>query len=541
MHRAARAFQAADARLDRWWIGPLAKLPLANRQVRAARTLLGAGRQLAAAGEQAARDVDFERVRLVDGRIDPTAFGDLAGPLHRALVVVRRVKRQLEQARVPLLLPSVERPLVRLHARVQTVENRTETAELAARVVPELLGAHGRRRYFVAIQTPAELRGSGGIIGSFATLTTTGGSLALDHVGRTLELNQGGDPSRRQLSGPPDYVARYARFSPERTWQNVTMSPDFPSVARVVQNLYPQSGGESIDGVIGVDPIALASLLDLTGPVSVPGWPDPLSSANAADVLLRQQYERFDEPARVDFLGSTAQAVFGRLITAALPARAAVVRALAPSVQGRHLMLFSDRPDEQRFLERIGAAGTMPSVRGDFFAAVLHDASGNKIDAYLQRTVRYQAAYDPKTGTVHAEASVILENRAAASGLPAIVIGGAGPIPTRPGDNRLYLSLYSPLVFDGAVVDGAPLLLESARELGRNVYSAFVTVPAKRSVTVVVRLTGTIARGNRYCLDVLRQPMVLADSLDLAFRAAGRGGVSTPPAHPARRPASCTE
>ncbi len=42
-------------------------------------------------------------------------------------------------------------------------------------------------------------------------------------------------------------------------------------MAQVIGGLYPQSGGEPIDGAISVDPITLAAFLKLTGPVAVDG------------------------------------------------------------------------------------------------------------------------------------------------------------------------------------------------------------------------------------------------------------------------------
>ncbi|HWC11028.1 MAG TPA: DUF4012 domain-containing protein, partial [Acidimicrobiales bacterium] len=396
-----------------------------------------------------------------------------------------------------------------------------QAAALAARVVPELFGASGPRRYFVAIVTPAELRGSGGMIANFAELEAASGRLQLGRVGRTGDLNAGGDPSSRRLTGPPEYVARYGRFSPERTWQNVTMSPDFPSVAEVVTSLYPQSGGAPVDGVISVDPVALQDLLELTGPVRVPEWPEPLSSANAVDVLLRRQYERFDRAERVDFLASAARAVFGRLTDISLPAPARVVRTLAPAVRGRHLMLFSSRSEEQRLFERMGATGAMPPVRGDFLALVTQNAGANKIDPFLQRSLSYRATVDPETGAVRSEAVVHLHNRAPAAGLPGPVLGPGIP-GGEPGDNRLYLSVYSPLDLEGALIDDRPLLMESARELQRNVYSAYLTVPSERSVTLRLRLRGNVPAGARYRLEVARQATVSDDDVEVHVEVPGQ-------------------
>lgn len=511
---AAQAFDSADARLGRWWIHPIGSLPIAGRHLTALRAIMTSGHEMGAAGARTARDVDLEGVRLVNGSIDTAALRRMEEPLNDAYTALRRAREKLDRARSPILMPVLDNVVAELQADVHEALETAETAALAVRVGVDLFGGAGPRRYFVAIQTPSELRASGGIIGNFGILSAVDGRIRLDHLGRTAELNVAGDPSSRRLSGPPDYLARYARFTPELIWQNVTMSPDFPSVGGVIQSLYPQSGGEQIDGVLSIDPVALAAFLQLTGPVSVPGWPAPLTAGNAADVLLEQQYQRLDQDDRVDFLGVTAQTVFDRLTSTALPRPSELARILAPVVRTGHLMLYSPRQDEQRLFERIGAVGAMPAVRGDFLSVVVQDASGNKVDTFLHRSVEYRATFDPATGAVEGEATIRLENRAPSAGLPARMINGSGANPTPPGENRLYLSVYSPLALRAARLEGHPLLMESARELDRRVYSAFITIPSQQSATVVVHLSGRLGRG-AYLLDVVRQGMVSPDVLDV--------------------------
>ena len=69
--------------------------------------------------------------------------------------------------------------------------------------------------------------------------------------------------------GPPDLVARYSRFDVANTWRNLTMTPDFPSLAVAANELYQQSGGQPINGVISVDPAGLAALMGLLDADSV--------------------------------------------------------------------------------------------------------------------------------------------------------------------------------------------------------------------------------------------------------------------------------
>src|SRR5207248_684885 len=100
---------------------------------------------------------------------------------------------------------------------------------------------------------------------------------------RTSEFDAAGAPPRT-LQAPKDFVRRYSRFDVAREWTNVNMSPDFPTVAAVIADQYKQYSGTRVDGVIAVDPLGLAHLLTLTGPVQVPGWPTPIGANNVVKI-----------------------------------------------------------------------------------------------------------------------------------------------------------------------------------------------------------------------------------------------------------------
>ena len=115
-----------------------------------------------------------------------------------------------------------------------------------------MLGGDGPRTYFVAFTTPAEARGLGGFMGTWAELRADDGRLEVDPNGsdrRADRRRMGAAPP--VLDGPADYLARYGRFGagvdgePVAVdfWSNVTMSPDFPSITEVFAQLYPASGG----------------------------------------------------------------------------------------------------------------------------------------------------------------------------------------------------------------------------------------------------------------------------------------------------------
>jgi len=528
LEEAAEAFAEAERATSSWWARSARGVPGVAQQARAVATLAGAGRDLAVVAVQTIDRSDLEAVRPRRGRVDLDAVRTLSGHLDAALSALVRAEDRLAAVDSPWLLAPLADRYDELVDRVVVARDDAETAATAARLTPALLGGDGPRRYFLAVQTPAEARGNGGFMGNWAEITAVDGRLELSRFGREPELSgAGADPAGRTLEGLDEYLARYGRDS-LRYWGLVNFSPDFPTVATVMAQLYPQSGGERVDGVIAVDPYGLAALLEALGTVSVDGLDGRLDAGNAARFLLHEQYLLFDEGSnedRVDLLGGTTRAVFDLLVGGGFDSPAALAAALGPAVDGRHLQLASIREDEQRFFDRIGAIGGVSPLRGDSVAFVGQNYAGNKIDWFLRREAAYEVDWDPATGSVRGVLEVRLRNDAPASGLPHSVIGWGGDVsagqrPTADGENLMVLSMYSAVPAVEVTLDGEALSGSYQRELGRFVYSSEVSVPAGSVRTVRVVTEGAVPPGPVYRLDPFFQPMVTADRLDVSVRVA---------------------
>ena len=511
----ADSLGAAHDVLGAWWTAPARLVPLVAQQAEAMAVLSDQGRHIAEAGSVAASKADYRQLRYQQGQVDIERLRQLQEPLDRVARTLERADQRLDEVDSPWLAGPVASALDRISSEVDRTAPQADLAAQGARVAPGLLGGDGTRRYFVAFTTPAEERGLGGFMGNWAELTATDGQLTLSRSGRTRELNSPPGASDRVITSPADYVARYARFEPGSFFQDVTVSPDLPSVADVVGQLYPKMGGEPVDGVLVVDPYGLAALLNFTGPIKVDGSPEVLTPGNAADLLVRRQYVEFtSKDERLDFLDEASRVTFEKLTRGDIPGPEQIGEVLGPAVQGRHLMFSAVRPEEQALFERVGATGAFPTAEPDrdFFALTSQNSGNNKIDVFLRREIAYEVVYDPATGREQATATITLHNDAPSSGLPDYVIGNRDPA-TPSGTNRMYLSFYSPFTLTGSRIEGVSQPFESQRELGYRVYSRYLDVPAGATVTIVLDLSGSLRSLDRYRLVVGMQPTVIPDSL----------------------------
>ncbi len=509
---AKEEFRAARRTLESWWARPAGAVPVVSQHWRALRSAAVSGEELSDLGLRTSSSFDISGIQITDGQVPLGALTGLQPALRVAATDLGAARRRLTAAQSPWLFHPVGKRLADGRGRVAAAETGARTALRVLPRLPGLLGADGPRTYFLAVQTPAELRATGGFIGNYGEITAANGKLSLTRFGSIVDL-YGGDLRSRRLLAPRDYTDRYRRFLPEQEWGNVNLSPHFPTDAQVIGGLYPQSGGTPIDGVVAIDPAGLAAILKAMGPVQVDRWPTAITADNVVPILLREQYARFDqrETDRADFVKELTQKVWGRLTTGSFPI-ARLLGSLASAIEEKHLLLASYTAPEQALFEELGAAGTMAPADRDFLGVITQNAGANKLDAYLRRQVDYRVNLDPGNGKLRASLRVTLHNDAPRSGLPSYVVGRAVP-PVPPGADKLYVSIYTPWQLGSARIDGKVTPVEIAQELGRQVYSTFLVVPPQGRTVVELELTGRLARHSDYRLRLHRQPTVAPDEI----------------------------
>ncbi|MEZ5224292.1 MAG: DUF4012 domain-containing protein [Ilumatobacteraceae bacterium] len=163
-----------------------------------------------------------------------------------------------------------------LAGEIQQQRTSSDRAIEAVRQAPAMLGADGPRRYFMAFMTPVEARGLGGLMGNWAEVTIDEGRIQVSDFARHTDLNDRAAGPQR-ITGPADFLDAWGDYGFRDAdgltrwsiWGDVTYSPHFPNVAEVITQLYPQSGGDEVDGVFVMDVYALAALMQLTGEIEL--------------------------------------------------------------------------------------------------------------------------------------------------------------------------------------------------------------------------------------------------------------------------------
>jgi hypothetical protein len=432
--------------------------------------------------------VDLQAIALHDGRIDLAPIQHAAPAIVNAASAVQRVRNLVAGISTSGLVPPVRTSVLQLLSELDAAVTTTSTAARAVTLLPPMLGASQPRTYAVLFENNAELRATGGIAGSWAIVRVEDGAAQIVNQGSAGDVNS-------RLSGvpvPPDVAALYTN-RPGTFFQDVDMSPSFPTDATIVSEMFDQAYGIEVDGVISTDPVALAGLLKATGPVQLPQG-GLLTASNAVSLLLSQVYQDIQDPAQEDaFFAQAANGVFTAL-SAGQGDTHATVNALADAADAGRLTVWSRHPDEEKLLAGTELEGAMPTTEepaDPTIGVFLNDGTGAKLDYYLRENVAVTSAASCPADRIGFHVLVTLTSTVPANtkGLPAYVIGEprAG---TAPGTMGTQVVVAAPVggSIESVTIGGVASSLGTGTESGRSDGVVFVDLKPGETKTIDMQL-----------------------------------------------------
>jgi hypothetical protein len=385
--------------------------------------------------------VDPTTLAPVNGRVDLKPLVKAEPKVVAANAEVLAAAKRLGAINPKPLLAAVAAPLADLRTQVGKVALTTATAARAVRLLPPMLGAVGPREYLLLVQNNAEQRATGGIPGSVILLRAVDGAVKVveQRAGNTL-----GGFAKPVL---PLTAQEHALFGDDlgAKMLDVTFTPDFPRSGQLAREIWKQKVGGNVDGVLSIDPGALADVLGATGPVKLPTG-QQLTESNAVQLLLNTVYIQIADPKIQDqFFAATAGSVFDAMLGGqGKPAK--VVDALAQAAREGRLMVWSARKDEQALLSGTVLSGELVGVqdKAPVIGVYLNDGSAAKIGYYLRTDVvaTPTGCRPDRAQTVNVKVTLTNTAPADAAGLPPYLTGGGDVIPA--GQVRTNVLLYAP-------------------------------------------------------------------------------------------------
>ena len=436
---------------------------------------------------------------FADGRVNLQLLREKEPTLAALSADATRLDAEAAAITKPAFISALGDARTQLQDQTSDIAGLFRNTALAARLAPSMMGADGPRTYLMGFQTPAEARGTGGLLGGFGILRFDNGKPTVDTLGPNTELT--GATSTVDLG--QEFNEQYGYTNPYADFRNSNLSAHFPYAAQIWISMWEQKTGSKADGVIALEPIALGYLLGATGPITMPDG-EVVDEDNVVELTMSQAYIRFpeesDQAARKQYLQTIAKQVAEKL-TGKIQSPRAVLDAIGRAASERRIAVWSADPADQKILEETPLAFAIPEDSAPYAQIVVNNLAGNKMDYYLTREIEY-AADGCKGDMRNSTITVRLTNTAADEPLPETVGGTAGlapdlPIKFLPGSmvTSVRLVATSGAELRGVTSNGKSVSAIVRKERGHPTFEVQVVIPPGQSGDLTFRLSEPTSPG----------------------------------------------
>lgn len=306
------------------------------------------------------------------------------------------------------VLPEIAAPVDEL---VRVIDQATPVLQTVDAHLPELLRMAGAERpmlYQLMIQTPAEIRATGGGVAQWMVLKVDDGNVDLLSLDTGTDLMYstlpalGFDTQNGSLITLPWQTKQL--YPPEMTsWSsNFNMSPHFPTAVELFQATRKLTDKPTFDGAFSIDPVVLAHLLEATGPITLASG-EVIDAQNAGSKLMSEPYERYgiDNAAMDRYFSEVSGNMFSKLTGRQWDFGSMWTQIVRSADEGRIFAWFDDE-NLETLAHEYGLDGTLPTDNQDAtqLGIYLNDYSIGKLEYHLTYSQHASCNADSRTITV---------------------------------------------------------------------------------------------------------------------------------------------
>ena len=378
----------------------------------------------------------------------------------------------------------------------------------------EILGIGRSSTILVLPENNAEMRDQGKIL-SYSLVRTRGASFTVLRSGSVADINL---PSPVNVAASPGTKAVFYGEGANEIFQSVNAAADFSWTGATAAAMFKKATGITVNAVIALDVPTMAALVGVTGPLTIPGIPEQLTSSNFSTVVLHDLYAQYPigtqvaQVPRKTELNAIATALLQRLRSSRHD-QVSYLRALAGQIPGRHLLLWSADPSVERAIVQLGASGKVDTVlpKRTFHVAV-ESAVAAKLDYYVAVHESFNVTV-LAGGDAWVATTVTVHNTAPAGQPPSYQLGPDNINSHVPGEYVSNIYLWSPA--GSKVIAG-----KSESGLVLNGFSTDVFAQHSTSTPFSTYLSRAVV-GGKFVLHLVPQPTLNPATVSVSVHGVG--------------------
>lgn len=433
------------------------------------------------------------------------------GEVGTSLKLLKDEINQIEPSRYPQSFKGVEirSEIKRFKDLTNQIAVLVVDAQPLMRVLPELLGEKGPKKYLVLFQNDKELRPTGGFITAYAIFRLEKGKIIAEKSEDMYLL----DETMRKIFPAPEPILKYLPKVYSWHLRDANLSPDFYLSMKQFEEMYEYAGGrEEIDGIIAIDTFVLQRLIDVLGPIPAYGIQftnEIVEACNCPQVIY--ELEKYaDQP--VGYMRTERKGIIGVLMNVIMQKALGIspgqywpklIESSLNSLSEKHILFYLHDEKAQTAMEKLGFAGKIQDFEGDYLHINDTNFAGAKSNMYVQHEVEQEIEIG-NNGEVLKTLRLKYKN------------------PEPPDDCSLerktglclsaalrnWVRIYVPMGSNLIEAEGSQVEVETKEDLGKTYFEGFFEVRPLGSAQLVIKykLPFKVKKGEEYQLFIQKQP-----------------------------------
>jgi hypothetical protein len=379
-------------------------------------------------------------------------------------------------------------------------------------VAPYLLGLDTKRNYLVLFQNDTELRPTGGFLTAYAAMKVDKAKFEPTASNDIYNLDLKYTPTLAVPAPIKKHILQPYGAGSKLRLRDVNWSPDFYESMKLFLTEAQKAGVGNFDGIIAVDTKVLVYLLDVIGPIGVPGYGNFSSkiepACNCASVIY--ELEKFADvegpivwfngkivfqPKNADnrkkIIGPLMNSILANAMGQPKEKLPALFATLFKSLNEKHVLFYLTDEKAQAAAEAFGMAGRIKDYSGDYLHINDANLAGRKSNLYVTQEVDQK--FEKIDGEIVKTVTITYKNPAKQDGWLNTVL---------PNWVRIYVPKGSRLI----AAEGLEEKTEPYEDLGKTVFAGFFELRPEGVAKVTFKYAIPVKPSSNFTILIQKQP-----------------------------------
>ena len=363
--------------------------------LKSAKNLVQVGQLLSAAGTSmtTALDAVSKTGALSDPMNSKIPLGSIISALKKALLASQQ---QVTQANA--LMADIDNSIIPTDKQADFADLKSKLPEFEAGVNMsvdyakffENLVNNGKAKYLVMFQNASELRPTGGFPGTYGVVSFANGKMENLFVDDVYNL----DGQLKENIIPP---IQMQHITPSWGMRDANWYVDFSASARNIEAFYKKESGQSIDGVMVINPEMIQKILEIVGPIEMPNYKLTLDSKNVLTTIQSQVEYGPNRAQPKQILKDFAPLLMNKIYTAGSDKWLTIFNTLVLGMNRKDVLMSFNNLSLESFVTDKGFGGQVHQGDTDYLMAVITNIKGSKTDAVTDTSLTVDTKFENDT------------------------------------------------------------------------------------------------------------------------------------------------